>query len=102
YTAGWVWSYPLKAALEEWLEGDYEKTRAGLVEAATSLETVDYEGMLPEEAGNFAGDPNEAAFRQTLLESVDPAAPTGMTKMVDFTEGPTAAEYELTGSCFGG
>ncbi|HET9861100.1 MAG TPA: ABC transporter substrate-binding protein [Nocardioidaceae bacterium] len=102
YTAGWVWSYPLKAALEEWLEGDYEKTRAGLVEAATSLETVDYEGMLPEEAGNFAGDPNEAAFRQTLLESVDPAAPTGMTKLVDFTEGPTAAEYELTGSCFGG
>ncbi len=30
YTAGWAWSYPLKAALEEWLDGDYDKDRAGL------------------------------------------------------------------------
>lgn len=102
YTAGWVWSYPLKSALEEWLEGDYEKTRAGLIEAARSLESVDYEGMLPEEAGNFAAEPNEAAFRQTLLEKVDKAAPTGVATVRDFTVGPTASEYELTGPCFEG
>ena len=57
YTAGWAWSYPLKAALEEWLDGDYDKDRAGLLEAVQSLETVDYEGMLPEEAGNRSGEP---------------------------------------------
>lgn len=102
YTAGWAWSYPLKAALEEWLDGDYEKTRAGLLEAATSLETVDYEGMLPEEAGNFSGDPNDAAFRETLLEEVDPEAPTGMAKIRDFTAGPTASEHDFAGPCFEG
>ena len=63
HTAGWAWSYPLKAALEEWLDGDYDKDRAGLLEAVQSLETIDYEGMLPEEAGNRAGDPNETIFR---------------------------------------
>jgi ABC-type branched-subunit amino acid transport system substrate-binding protein len=102
YTAGWAWSYPLKAALEEWLDGDYEKTRAGLLEAATSLESVDYEGMLPEEAGNYSGDPNDAAFRETLLEAVDPEAPTGMSKIRDFTAGPTASEHDFTGPCFEG
>lgn len=102
YTAGWVWSYPIKAALEEWLAGDYEKTRAGLLEAAQSLEAVDYEGMLPESAGNFSGEPDEAVFRDTVLESVDPSAPTGVKMLRDFTVGPTASEYELTGSCFEG
>ncbi|MGH3345476.1 MAG: ABC transporter substrate-binding protein, partial [Nocardioides sp.] len=67
YTAGWAWSYPLKAALEEWLEGDYDKTRAGLLEAVQSLETIDYEGMLPEEAGNRSGEPNDTVFRQTVI-----------------------------------
>src|SRR5690606_10443372 len=56
YTIGWIWQYPIKAALEAALaEGDL--TRAGLRAAATSLETVDYEGMLPEGAGNYAGGP---------------------------------------------
>lgn len=58
--------------------------------------------MLPEEAGNFAAEPDEAAFRQTLLEKVDPAAPTGVSTIRDFTVGPTASEYELTGPCFEG
>ncbi len=102
YTAGWVWSYTLKAALEEWLDGDYDKTREGLVEAAASLKTVDYEGMLPEEAGNYADEPNEAVFRQTIFEKLDKAAPTGMTKVADFAEGPTAADYEFEKSCFEG
>ncbi len=102
YTAGWVWSYPLKAALEEWLDGDYDKDRAGLIEAAASLESVDYEGMLPEEAGNYSGEPNEAVFRQSIIEEVDPKAATGMTKVEDFFAGPSATDYEFTGSCFEG
>lgn len=102
YTVGWVWSYPMKAAIEEWLTGDYEKTRAGLLEAAQSLETVDYEGMLPEEAGNYSGEPNDAVFRSTIIEKADPSAPTGLTIVEEFFVGPTAESYELTGPCFEG
>ncbi|MEJ7795484.1 MAG: ABC transporter substrate-binding protein [Nocardioides sp.] len=102
HTAGWAWSYPLKAALEEWLEGDYDKSRAGLLEAVQSLETIDYEGMLPEEAGNRAGEPNETIFRQSLISEVDPEAPTGVTIMQDFFVGPTAESYEFDGACFEG
>ncbi|MBD8868420.1 ABC transporter substrate-binding protein [Nocardioides sp. MJB4] len=102
YTAGWAWSYPLKAALEEWLDGDYDKTRAGLLEAVGSLETVDYEGMLPEEAGNRAGDPNETIFRQTVLSKVDPKEPAGLALEEDFFSGPTAEGYEFDGPCFEG
>ena len=46
YTAGWVWSYPLKAALEKAAENK-DLTRAGLLAAVKSLTSVDYEGMLP-------------------------------------------------------
>ena len=102
HTAGWAWSYPLKAALEAWLEGDYDKTRAGLLEAVGSLETIDYEGMLPEEAGNRAGEPNETLFRQTVISEVDPEAPTGVTIMQDFFVGPTAEAHEFDGPCFEG
>jgi len=102
YTAGWAWSYPMKAALEAWLDGDYDKTREGLLEAVGELETVDYEGMLPEEAGKFEGDPNDTVFRQSLLSEVDPAAVTGVTVIEDFFAGPTAEGYEFTDSCYQG
>ena len=103
YTAGWVWSYPLKAALEEWLDGDYDKDRAGLLEAVKSLETVDYEGMLPEEAGNRSGDPNETVFRETRDQQgrqggPDRASPSSQ----DFSAGPTAEDHEFEGACFEG
>lgn len=102
YTAGWVWSYPMKAALESWLDGDYEKSREGLLEAVGELETVDYEGMLPEEAGNFVGDPNDTVFRQSVISKVDKLAPAGVTIIEDFFSGPTAEAHDFTGSCFEG
>lgn len=102
YTAGWAWSYPLKAALEEWLEGDYDKTRAGLLEAVGSLETVDFEGMLPEEAGNRSGEPGENAFRESVISKVDPEAPSGVSIVQDFFAGPTAEEHAFEGACFEG
>ena len=95
YTAGWAWSYALKAALEEWLDGDYDKDRAGLLEAVQSLETIDYEGMLPEEAGNRSGEPGENIFRQSVISKVDPAAPTGVSIVQDFFVGPTAEELRV-------
>ena len=102
YTAGWAWSYPLKAALEEWLDGDYDKDRAGLLEAVQSLETIDYEGMLPEEAGNRTGDPDETIFRESVLSKVDPSAPSGVAIVEDFGAGPTVSEHTFEGACFEG
>jgi ABC-type branched-subunit amino acid transport system substrate-binding protein len=98
YTSGWVWSYPLKQVLEDAVaNGDL--TRAGLVEAASSLETVDYEGMLPEEAGRFSGDPNDTVFRQIVISKPDKNAPSGVTLLEDFFVGPTAEAFEFTEPC---
>ena len=102
YTAGWAWSYPLKAALEAWVEGDFSKDRAGLLEAVKSLETIDYEGMLPEEAGNRAGSPDETVFRQTVISKVDKAAPSGVSIVEDFKAGQTVTAHKFEGACFEG
>ncbi|MGH2753717.1 MAG: ABC transporter substrate-binding protein, partial [Actinomycetota bacterium] len=76
YTSGWVWSYPLKEVLENAYEAG-DLTRAGVVQAASELETVDYEGMLPEDAGSFAGDPNDTVFREIVISEPDAEAPSG-------------------------
>lgn len=99
YVAGWVLQYPLKAALEAAV-GDGDLTRAGLVDAARSLTNVDYEGMLPENAGNFAGGPDERMSRQSIMQAVDLDAPTGMSQVRDFYQGDTAESFELTEPCY--
>lgn len=99
YTAGWVWSYPLLAALKQAAE-DGELNREGLVKAASGLEEVDYEGMLPNEAGATKGDPAEVAFRQNVISSVDPKAPTGVKIVQEFTAGKTATAYDFSKPCF--
>jgi ABC-type branched-subunit amino acid transport system substrate-binding protein len=99
YTAGWVWSYPMKAALQKAVDSK-DLTRAGLLAAVKSLTTVDYEGMLPAEAGKFSGLPNERVFRQSLISKVDPAAPTGVKVEKNFFTGKTADKYEFTKPCY--
>ncbi|MFI7698738.1 ABC transporter substrate-binding protein [Nonomuraea sp. NPDC049480] len=99
YTSGWAWAYPLKAALDKMVaSGDV--SRKGLLAAVKTLKTVDYEGMLPPEAGNFADDANAATFRQTLINKVDDKAPTGVSIVKDFFTGPTAQSYTFDGPCF--
>ncbi|GIF52527.1 ABC-type branched-subunit amino acid transport system substrate-binding protein [Asanoa ferruginea] len=99
YTSGWVWSYPMKAALEK-AAANNDLTRAGLVAAVKQLTSVDYEGMLPTGAGNYAGGPNESTFRQTQISKVDAAAPTGVTRVKELFEGPTAKSFTLDKPCF--
>lgn len=100
YVAGWVWQYPLKAALEKAAEeGDI--TRAGLLAAAKSLTSVDYEGMLPDTAGNYSGEPAEAVFRQSVVSQVDDTQPTGVKVVADFFTGPTAEAMPFEEPCFG-
>ncbi len=46
-----------------------------------SLTSVDYEGMLPEGAGNYSGTPNENVFRQSEVHKPDEAAPSGVAEL---------------------
>ncbi len=99
YTAGWVWSYPMKAALEKAV-ADGDLTRAGLLKAVKSLPKVDYEGMLPDGAGNYAAGPNDGAVRVTAIYKPDQAAPTGVSRVRELFTGPTAAAYNLDRPCY--
>jgi hypothetical protein len=49
--------------------------------------------MLPAEAGNYAGGPSAQA-RQSLINNVDPEAPTGITVEQDYFVGSTAESWE--------
>jgi hypothetical protein len=98
YTAGWVWEYPLKAALEKAVQNK-DLTRAGLVAAAKSLTSVDYEGMLPADAGNYAGGA-AAQYKASVISKPDDAAPSGVTVVQPLTVGPTAKSFNLTKPCY--
>lgn len=99
YTSGWVWSYPMKAAIAKAVENK-DLTRAGLLTAVKSLTSVDYEGMLPSGAGNFNGQANDTAFRQSIISKPDEAAPTGVTTIAEFFTGPTAKDFSFTKACY--
>jgi ABC-type branched-subunit amino acid transport system substrate-binding protein len=100
YTAGWVWSYPIKAALEKAV-ANKDLTRQGVFNAAKSLTSVDYEGMLPAGAGNFAGGA-AGQVKSTLISKPDKDKPSGVTVIAEATVGPTAAGFTLTKPCFEG
>jgi ABC-type branched-subunit amino acid transport system substrate-binding protein len=99
HTAGWVLSYPLKAALEKAGENK-DLTRAGLLAAAKSLTSVDYEGMLPDGAGKYSGTPNDNVFRESEVHKPDEAAPSGVSELEPFFTGPTAKDYQLEKPCY--
>jgi ABC-type branched-subunit amino acid transport system substrate-binding protein len=92
YTAGWMWQYPLQAVLEQALANE-DLTRAGVRSVAMGLSSVDYEGMLPAEAGNYAGGAG-AQLRQSRISNPDPAAATGLTTVEEYFVGPTAEAWE--------
>jgi ABC-type branched-subunit amino acid transport system substrate-binding protein len=99
YTSGWVWSYPLLAAMKK-ADADGGITRESLVKAARELTEVDYEGMLPPEAGATKGEPDEVAFRSSVISKVDDAAPSGVSIEQELTTGPTAEKYDFSEPCF--
>ncbi|TWP52289.1 ABC transporter substrate-binding protein [Lentzea tibetensis] len=99
YTAGWVWAYPLKAALQKAADNK-DLTRAGLLNAVRQLDSVDYEGMLPSGAGKQTGSPNDHVFRQSLIYKPDDAAPTGVSLVEEFFTGPTAKDFKFDKPCY--
>ncbi len=95
YTFGWIWSYPLLAALEAAADNG-DLTRAGLRSVTEGLE-VDFEGALP--TTTLGGDPNENANRTAVISQPDPEAPLGITTLEAGVTGPTADAYEYTEAC---
>lgn len=99
FALGWSGQYVMKAALEAAIDND-DLTRAGLLEAATSLSEIDSEGSLPEGSANYAGDANDAAIRATAFFAPDESASTGASIQVDSFTGPTAEGYDFQEACY--
>lgn len=97
FTFGWIWSYPLLAALEAAAENG-DLTRAGLRSVTDGL-VVDYEGALPETT--LSDTPNESAARTAVISEPDPEAPLGITSIATGVTGETADAYEYTERCSG-
>lgn len=99
FVLGYAGSYVMRAALEAAVESG-DLTRAGLLEAATGLDGVDTQGLLPEGTGNYVGEPNDIALRTTYLLKPDKSAGTGAVLSVDGFTGPTTEGYEFEQACY--
>lgn len=100
YMSGWAWSYPLRAALDKAAENG-DLTRQGILDAVTQLESVDYEGILPEGSGNFAGSPDEMAVRGTIIARISGESETQTEELSDgFYTGSSAEGYSFDGPCY--
>ena len=75
-----------------------DMTQAGVLAAAKSIESVDYNGLAPSD--DYVGEPNEIVQRVVHMMRPDLTSETG-SKLVqaDYTS-PTAAAYEFNGACF--
>jgi ABC-type branched-subunit amino acid transport system substrate-binding protein len=97
FTFGWIWSYPMKALLEQAAENG-DLTREGLRAAIDGLE-VDYEGALP--TRTFGGDPNETAVRTAVIGKPNADEPLGLETVETEVTGTTADEYDYSAPCSG-
>jgi ABC-type branched-subunit amino acid transport system substrate-binding protein len=98
YTFGWIWSYPMKAALEA-AAANGDLTREGLRAIVDGLE-VDYEGALPN--ATYGADPNEATLRVAVIGQPDPDAALGLATIETDVTGATADAYDYSAPCVGG
>jgi ABC-type branched-subunit amino acid transport system substrate-binding protein len=94
YTFGWIWSYPLKALLDQ-AASDGDLTREGLV-AAVDKTTATYEGALPD---HKLGTGADNIVKEAIIGKPDPKAPTGASVLKDFFTGPTIEKHEFTEAC---
>jgi ABC-type branched-subunit amino acid transport system substrate-binding protein len=93
YTFGWVWQYPIKAALEA-AAANGDLTREGLRSVVDGLE-VDFEGSLPN--ATFGGEVDRTA----TISVFDEEATTGLSAVDVGISGPTADAYEYSAPCAG-
>jgi hypothetical protein len=97
YAAGWVWQYPIKAALEA-AAASGDLRRANIRSLVDGL-VVDYEGILP--ATQMGGDPNANVNRTAVISRISSEIPNGLDVIVDGYRGPTADAYNYSAACSG-
>lgn len=95
FTFGWIWSYPLLAALEHAAAGGELSPAA--VRAAVGEVTVDYAGALP--SRTYGGGVPSEAGRGAILAQPDADAPLGVEALTPLTVGPAAAAADLSEPC---
>ena len=75
-----------------------DMTQAGVLAAAKSIESVDYQGLAPSD--DYVGEPNDTVQRVGHMMRPDPTAETGsMLVQADYTS-PTAAAFEFNEACY--
>ncbi|MFN3601428.1 MAG: ABC transporter substrate-binding protein [Dietzia sp.] len=99
FVLGWGASSVIHGLLQEAVDND-ELTRSGLYESVDSLTGVDTGGMFAEGAGNYEGEVNEIASRESIINRIDADSPTGLVLEEEWYVGPTASEFEFTEACY--
>jgi ABC-type branched-subunit amino acid transport system substrate-binding protein len=97
YTYGWVWQYPLKAALAK-AAANGDLTREGLVAAVQGGVEVDYEGALP---NSLVGGPPADVDRSVSINIPSEDGALGIETLLTGYVGPTAAAYDYSQPCSG-
>jgi ABC-type branched-subunit amino acid transport system substrate-binding protein len=97
YGEGFVEAEVLRQALQRAYDNG-DLTQSGVLAAAKSMESVDFDGLAPTE--NYVGEPNDIVQRVVNIMRPDLESETGsMLVERDYTS-PTAAAYEFTGACY--
>lgn len=101
YGEGFVEAMIMHQALEAaYASGDM--TQSGVLAAAKSLESVEFNGMAPSE--RYAGAPNDNVQREIVVFRPDAAlraaGGTGTNLIEASYTGSVAANYEFTGACY--
>jgi ABC-type branched-subunit amino acid transport system substrate-binding protein len=103
YTAGWLFQMIIRAVLAQAIgNGDLTRDGGGLLAAAGQVETVDFEGMIPD--GSLVGSPNDIAPRGTVISGIDDEASDGLVAVpgLEYFTGQIAGAYEYSAPCFAG
>jgi ABC-type branched-subunit amino acid transport system substrate-binding protein len=95
YTFGWIWSYPMKALLEQAAENG-DLTRQGVRDAVDGLE-VDYEGALPTRTFGEGGED----VRTAVISKPDSNEELNLRTEETGVTGPTADAFAYDSRCSG-
>lgn len=101
YVAGWAFQYTWLALLTEAIaSGDL--TRANVRAIADELTGIDFQGMIGESDGSYAGTPAEFAPRGSIISKASLDTSDGLFPMTDYFTGPIAAGFPFEGPCYTG
>jgi ABC-type branched-subunit amino acid transport system substrate-binding protein len=97
YNEGYVEAKILHDALLRAYENG-DMTRAGILAAAKSLESVDFNGLAPTES--YVGTPDEQVQRVSVIMLPDPEAPDGTSVVELEYVSDIVADFNFEGACY--